>query len=161
MLLILAIWQVGTTPSWVGPTVAIALVIIALSFVSVAVALVVVLSRLLQPLLELSRVIHNLQDDLAWSVKGMRQLTDQSQELLALVRQEAGAFAHAGRRLRRQVVKGADRIQAKLEDLEALYDVVHDEVEDTALDVAAALRTVRQGNGVLGRIRRLLVSRRR
>jgi uncharacterized protein YoxC len=161
MLLILAIWQVGTAPSWVGPTMAIALVIIALSFVAVAVALVVVLSRLVQPMLELSRVIHNLQDDLSWSVKGMRQLTDQSQELLALVRQEAGAFAHAGRRLRRQVVKGADRIQSKLEDLETLYDVVHDEVEDTALDVAAVLRSVRQGNGVLGRIRRLLVSRRR
>jgi uncharacterized protein YoxC len=161
MLLILAIWQVGTAQSWVGPTMAIALAIIALSFVAVAVALMLVLSRLVQPLLELSRVIHNLQDDLSWSVKGVRQLTDQSQELLALVRQEAGAFAHAGRRLRRQVVKGADRIQAKLEDLETLYDVVHDEVEDTALDVAAVLRSVRQGNGVLGRIRRLLVSRRR
>jgi len=81
--------------------------------------------------------------------------------LSLLVRQEAGAFAHAGRRLRRQVVKGADRIQSKLEDLETLYDVVHEEVEDTALDVAAVLRSVRQGNGVLGRIRRLLVSRRR
>ena len=161
MLLILAIWQVGTAQSWVGPTMAIALAIIALSFVAVAVALMLVLSRLVQPLLELSRVIHNLQDDLSWSVKGVRQLTDQSQELLALVRQEAGAFAHAGRRLRRQVVKGADRVQAKLEDLETLYDVVHDEVEDTALDVAAVLRSVRQGNGVLGRIRRLLVSRRR
>jgi len=161
MLLILAIWQVGPAQNWVGPTMAVALVIIALSFVSVAVALVVVLSRLVQPLLEVSRVIHNLQDDLSWSVKGVRQLTEQSQELLALVRQEAGAFAHAGRRLRRQVVKGADRIQSKLEDLETLYDVVHDEVEDTALDVAAVLRSVRQGNGVLGRIRRLLVSRRR
>jgi uncharacterized protein YoxC len=161
MLLILAIWQVSTAQNWVGPTMAIALVIIALSFVAVAVALVLVLSRLVQPLLELSRVIHNLQDDLSWAVKGMRQLTDQSQELLALVRQEAGAFAHAGRRLRRQVVKGADRIQSKLEDLETLYDVVHEEVEDTALDVAAVLRSVRQGNGVLGRIRRLLVSRRR
>jgi methyl-accepting chemotaxis protein len=161
MLLILAIWQAGTAQNWVGPTMAIALVIIALSFVAVAAALVVVLSRLVQPLLELSRVIHNLQDDLSWAVKGMRQLTDQSQELLALVRQEAGAFAHAGRRLRRQVVKGADRIQSKLEDLETLYDVVHEEVEDTALDVAAVLRSVRQGNGVLGRIRRLLVSRRR
>jgi uncharacterized protein YoxC len=161
MLLILAIWQAGAAQTWVGPTMAIALVIIALSFVAVAVALVVVLSRVVQPLLELSRVIHNLQDDLSWSVKGVRQLTDQSQELLALVRQEAGAFAHAGRRLRRQVVKGADRIQSKLEDLETLYDVVHDEVEDTALDVAAVLRSVRQGNGVLGRIRRLLVSRRR
>jgi nitrate/nitrite-specific signal transduction histidine kinase len=161
MLQILAVWQVAPVQGWVGPTVAISLAIVALSFVAVAVALVVVLSRLIEPLHQLSRVIQNLQEDLSWSVKGMRQLTDQSQELLALVRQEAGAFAHAGRRLRRQVVKGADRIQTKLEDLETLYDIVHDEVEDTALDVAAVLRSVRQGNGVLGRIRRLLVARRR
>lgn len=161
MLLILAWLQATTGPGWVGPTVAISLVIVALSFVAVAAALVVVLTRLVEPLHQLSRVVQNLQEDLSWSVKGMRQLTDQSQELLALVRQEAGAFAHAGRRLRRQVVKGADRIQAKLEDLETLYDVVHEEVEDTALDVAAVLRSVRQGNGVLGRVRRLLVSRRR
>jgi uncharacterized protein YoxC len=161
MLLILAVWQVAAVQGWVGPTMAISLAIVAFSIVAVAVALVLVLSRLIEPLHQLSRVIQSLQEDLSWSVKGMRQLTDQSQELLALVRQEAGAFAHAGRRLRRQVVKGADRIQTKLEDLETLYDIVHDEVEDTALDVAAVLRSVRQGNGVLGRIRRLLVSRRR
>jgi len=161
MLLILAVWQVAAVQGWVGPTMAVALAIIALSFVAVAIALVVVLSKLVGPLHQLSRVIQGLQDDLTWSIKGMRQLTDQSQDLLALVRQEAGAFAHAGRRIRRQVVKGADRIQTRLADLETLYDVVHDEVEDTALDVAAVLRAVRQGNGVLGRIRRLLVPRRR
>jgi methyl-accepting chemotaxis protein len=161
MLLILAVWQVAAVQGWVGPTMAVALAIIALSCVAVAIALVVVLSKLVGPLHQLSRVIQGLQDDLTWSIKGMRQLTDQSQDLLALVRQEAGAFAHAGRRIRRQVVKGADRIQTRLADLETLYDVVHDEVEDTALDVAAVLRAVRQGNGVLGRIRRLLVPRRR
>jgi len=161
MLLILAVWQVAAVQGWVGPTMAVALAIIALSFDAVAIALVVVLSKLVGPLHQLSRVIQGLQDDLTWSIKGMRQLTDQSQDLLALVRQEAGAFAHAGRRIRRQVVKGADRIQTRLADLETLYDVVHDEVEDTALDVAAVLRAVRQGNGVLGRIRRLLVPRRR
>lgn len=161
MLLILAVWQVAAVQGWVGPTMAVALAIIALSCVAVAIALVVVLSKLVGPLHQLSRVIQGLQDDLTWSIKGIRQLTDQSQDLLALVRQEAGAFAHAGRRIRRQVVKGADRIQTRLADLETLYDVVHDEVEDTALDVAAVLRAVRQGNGVLGRIRRLLVPRRR
>jgi hypothetical protein len=41
--------------------------------------------------------------------------------------------------------------------LETLYDVVHDEVEGAALDMAAALRSVRRGNGMLGRVRRLLV----
>ena len=60
-------------------------------------------------------------------------------------------------RVRRKLVRGVDRIEAKLADLETLYDLVHEEVEDTALDVTAALRSARRGNGVLGRVRRLLV----
>jgi hypothetical protein len=55
------------------------------------------------------------------------------------------------------MVRGVDRMESKLADLETLYDLVHDEVEDTALDVAAALRSARAGNGMLGRVRRLLV----
>jgi hypothetical protein len=74
-----------------------------------------------------------------------------------VVRHEAGAFAQTARRLRRKTVRAVDRIEAKLEDLETLYDVIHDEVEGTALDLAAALRTLRRGNGMLGKVRRMLV----
>jgi hypothetical protein len=87
----------------------------------------------------------------------VRNLSEQAQDVMVLVRHEAGAFSQTARRLRRKMVRGADRIEAKLEDLETLYDVVHTEVESTALDVAAALRSVRRGNGMLGRVRRILV----
>jgi predicted PurR-regulated permease PerM len=161
MLLTIVIWQAAVEAGWVGRTVALSLLVVALSFVAIAVGVIVVASRLVEPVQQLSRVIQGLEEDLAWSLKGLRQLTEQSQELLALVRHEAGAFAQTSRRLRRQVIRGADRIQTRLADLETLYDVVHEEVEETALDVAAALRSVRRGNGVLGRIRRLLVPGRR
>ena len=161
MLLTIVIWQAAVEAGWVGPTVALSLLVVALSFVAIAVGVIVVASRLVEPVQQLSRMIQGLEEDLAWSLKGLRQLTEQSQELLALVRHEAGAFAQTSRRLRRQVIRGADRIQTRLADLETLYDVVHEEVEETALDVAAALRSVRRGNGVLGRIRRLLVPGRR
>ena len=49
---------------------------------------------------------------------------------MVLVRHEAGAFAQTSRRVRRKVVRGMDRVEERLEDLEALYDVVHAEVED-------------------------------
>ncbi len=148
-------------PGWVGPVVAISLVVVALSFAAIAVGVLIVASRLIEPVQQLSRVIASLQDDLAWSLKGLRQLTEQSQELLTVVRQEAGAFAQTGRRLRRRIERGVDRIQTRLADLETLYDVVHEEVEETALDVASALRTVRTGAGVVARLRRLLVPQRR
>lgn len=161
MLLILALLQAVGGPGWVGPVVAVSLLVVALAFLGIAVGILVVASRLIEPVHQLSRVIQSLQDDLTWTLKGLRQLTEQSQDLLSVVRNEAGAFAHTSRRLRRQVQRGAERIQTRLADLETLYDVVHEEVEETALDVAAALRTVRTGSGVLGRIRRLLVPRRR
>jgi hypothetical protein len=90
-------------------------------------------------------------------VSTVRRLIEQAQDLMVVVRNEAGAFAQTSRQLRRKVTKGVDRIEGKLSDLETLYDLVHDEVEDTALDVAAALRSARRGNGMLGRVRRLLV----
>jgi hypothetical protein len=161
MLMALAMLQAAVSPGWVGPTVAIALVVVAVSFVGIAVGILVVASRLIGPVKQLSRIIQSSQEDLAESLKGLRHLIEQSQELLLVVRNEAGAFAHTSRRLRRRFLKGADRLEARLADLETLYDVVHEEVEETALDVAAALRSVRRGSGVLGRIRRLLVPSRR
>ena len=80
----------------------------------------------------------------------MRRLTEQGQDLMVLVRHEAGAFAQTSRRVRRKLVRGVDRVEDKLADLETLYDLVHGEVEDAALDVAATLRSVRRGNGMLG-----------
>ena len=71
------------------------------------------------------------------------------------VRHEAGAFAQTTRRVRRKIVRGMDRVEERLEDLDALYAVVHEEVEDTALDVAATMRSLRTGNGMIGRVRRM------
>ena len=161
MLLMLALWQTTAGSAWIGPTVALSLAVIALSFIAIAVATVMVMARLVKPIKAVAKVVKDLEDDLTVAIKGVRQLTDQTQNLLSLVRQEAGAFVQTGRRLRRQVIKGAERIRTRMEDLETLYDVVHEEVEDTALDVAAVLRSVRRGSGVLSRIRRLLVPGRR
>src|SRR2546422_3006737 len=42
-------------------------------------------------------------------------------------------------------VKAADAAEARLQDLDALLDVVQEEVESAVLDVAATLRGVRRG----------------
>ena len=110
---------------------------------------------------KLSTMVQGYQEDLAQTLAGGKRLIDQGQDVMVLLRQEVGAFTQTSRRIRRKLVRGVDSIEAKLADLETLYDLVHDEVEDTALDVAAALRTARQGNGMLGRVRRLLVPSRR
>jgi len=154
----LALLQAAAAPAWVGPTMAISLAIIALSILGATVAIVVVALRLSAQAERIGLTASGLQDDVAQTLKSVRRLTEQAQDVMVLVRHEAGAFAQTSRRLRRKLVRGVDRVEGKLADLETLYDVVHGEVEDAALDVASTLRSIRRGNGMLGRVRRLLVA---
>jgi uncharacterized protein YoxC len=156
-MMVLALVQVSASPAWVGPTMAISLAVVALSFLGIAVALAVAAFKLTGQAKKIGTLVDGLQDDIARTLKTVRHLTEQAQDVMVVVRQETGAFAQTGRRLRRKLVRAADRIELKLEEVETLYDVVHDEVEGTALDLAAALRSLRRGNGMLGRVRRLLV----
>ena len=153
----MALVQVSASPEWVGPTMAISLAVMALSFLGIALALAIAALKLTGQVKKVGTLVDGLQDDIARTLKAVRRLTEQGQDVMVVVRQETGAFAQTGRRLRRKLVRAADRVEMKLEELETLYDVVHDEVEGTALDVAAALRSVRRGNGMIGRVRRLLV----
>ena len=156
----LVLLQVGTTPDWVAPTVAISLALLALSFLGMAIAVAVAAFRVAAQAKKVGVLVDSLQDDVARTLKGLHSLTEQAQEVMVLVRHEAGAFTQTARRLRRKTIRAVDRIEAKLEDLETLYDVVHDEIESGALDLAAGLRSLRRGNGVLKRVRRMLVSSR-
>jgi uncharacterized protein YoxC len=154
---ILALVQVGASQDWVGPMMAISLAVIALSFLGIAVAVAVVALRLSGQARKIGTLVDGLQDDVARTLKTVRHLTEQGQDIMVLVRHETGAFAQTARRLRRKTVRAIDRIEMKLQEMETLYDVVHDEVEGAALDVATALRSLRRGNGMLGRVRRILV----
>jgi uncharacterized protein YoxC len=153
----MAVMQVSAYPEWVGPTMAISLAVIALSFLGIALALAIAALKLAGQVKKVGTLVDGLQDDVARTLKAVRRLTEQGQDVMVVVRQETGAFAQTSRRLRRKLVRAADRVEMKLEELETLYEVVHDEVEGTVLDVAAGLRSVRRGNGMLGRVRRLLV----
>ena len=158
----LAVLQdLGATPDWVGPAVAISQVVIAVTVVGTAAVLIYTALRIVGETRKVSTMIQGHQEDVAQALAGARRLADQGQDLLVLIRQEIGAFTQTSRRIRRKLVRGVDNIEAKLADLETLYDLVHEEVEDTALDVAAALRTSREGNGMLGRVRRMIVPSRR
>ena len=153
----LALLQVGTTPDWVGPAVAISLAVLALSFLGMAIAVTVAVFKVAEQAKKVGTLVDGLQDDIARTLKGVSSLTEQAQEVMVLVRHEAGAFSQTARRLRRKTVRAVDRIEAKLQDLETLYDVIHDEIEGGALDLAAALRSLRRGNGMLRRMGRILV----
>jgi uncharacterized protein YoxC len=148
-------------PTWVGTVIAVSLVLIALSFVAIAVGTLVAIKKSQDALKLMGSVLHGLDDDLIPALRSLREMTEKGKAVVDVVKNETDAFARSGRRLRRRIRQGTDRVEERLQDLDALYEVVHEELEEAALSMATLVRTVRTGGGVLQRIRRFLPGRRR
>jgi uncharacterized protein YoxC len=139
-------------PTWVGTVTAISLVIIALSFVSIAVGALIAFKKSQEAL----KTISNVFKDLSPAFQSVRDIADKGKAVVEVVKNEADAIARTSRRMRRRVRQGADRVEERLQDLDALYEVVHEELEEAALSLATVVRSVRTGSGVVKGIRRFL-----
>lgn len=127
---------------WVGPTVAIALVVVAVACAVVATVVVAVGTRTFR------------------AGRRIEEAAEATHGLVSKVHDEVTELVRTSQRLRFEVDRGVRKATRRLQDLDAVAEVVQEEIEETALDVAATLRTVRVGRGVLGRITRLLRKRR-
>lgn len=148
-------------PGWVGPTAAVSLVAIALAFMVIAIATALVSRKAATEIGELSEELAKLRQELSPALVAMRRVADAGAELSGDVREEIQQYLVTSKELRRDLERGVRRVKHRLADLDALYEVVHEEVEDTALDVVTKVRSVRRGVGMVGRIRRWLVRGRR
>ena len=151
MLLLLQAEPIG---GWVGPTMAISLAIIALAFVVIAAAAALTAKQAASEMKQLSHVIDGLRADLAPALSAVTLLSGEGQKLTSMVGAEAEEIVRTIRRFREGLT---DRINR----LDAVYEVLGEEVEETALDLAVTLRSIRSGVGWFGMLRRLLSGRRR
>jgi hypothetical protein len=134
-------------PSWVAVVTGISLAILALAAIAIALSSVVAVLALRTFL----RILEHLAGP---AVSDVRQL-------VATIRTEAESLVGTSRDLRARIVRAADAAETRLADLDALFEVVQEEVETTALDVAATLRNVRRGLSVLEWGRRAIKRRRK
>ena len=146
-------------PGWIGPTVAISLAVIALAFAVIGLGTAVVALKVSREISGLSKLIARLRGEITPALMAIRRVADTGADLSDEIRDEAKEYLLVSRGVREDLQKGVRKVKRKLDDLDALYEVVHEEVEETALDVAAGLRSVRNGAGMVGRIRRWLVRR--
>ncbi len=146
-------------PGWIGPTIAISLAVIALAFAVIGLGTAVVALKVSKEISGLSRLIARLRGEITPALMAIRRVADTGADLSDEIRDEAKEYLVVSRGVREDLQKGVRKVKRRLDDLDALYEVVHDEVEETALDVAAGLRSVRNGAGMVGRIRRWLVRR--
>jgi methyl-accepting chemotaxis protein len=158
MLLLQAVYQVA---GWVGPTIAISLVIIALAFATIALVALLVGRGLGAAVQRSTESINKLNADLIPAMKSLGQMAEDGRALAEIIRNEVGDFTGTTQRLRDRIESGSDRLAQRLDNLEALYDVVEEEITEAALDLTATIRTIRTGAGWFGRIRRLLGGKRR
>jgi uncharacterized protein YoxC len=143
--------------SWIGPTAAISLLIIALCFLAIVSTLLVTLKGLMEQSISLGKEFQQLRQEMAPTLKYLGELGREGASVAEMAKDEIKELVKTSRGIREEVERGVKRAKRRLEDLEAVVEVVQEEVEETALDVGAALRSARQGAGMIGKLRRLLV----
>ncbi len=117
------------------------------------------LSELRQLAVSVERLVDVLDRDARPALQAARTLAEDANRMVTAVKTEVDGFAGTARDLRKRVSRAARSADDRLRDLEALLDVVQYEVEETALDVAAALRTTRRGASILGAMKRAFAGR--
>ena len=142
--------------TWVPPTVAIALVVIAFAFAVMAVTLALTAGKAAVEARELARTISAFQKSLSPILENVHGVTAAGHEVAALVRREAEGFADASRRVRVTADEALKRVEEKLANLEALYDTLYTELEGAALDLGAAVSEARRPEGWIGRVKRVI-----
>lgn len=138
-----------TLPGWVGPTAAISLVIIAGSFAVIAMTTAAAAREALEQLKKVGQAVDALRSDLSPALESVREVGVEAKRLAATVGDEAEEVVDSSRRFR-------VRIRERMANLEAVYDVLEGEIEETALDVATTLRAFRTRAGWYRWVRRLL-----
>ena len=144
-------------PGWVGPTAAISLVVIALAFAAIAAGSVLLARAASKEISELSEKLEGIRGDLHDAMHAVRRVAETGEDLSVKLKDEIQHYLTTSRAVRQDLDRGIRKVKTRLADLDALYEIVHEEVEDTALDVAARVRAVRRGSSVVGRLRRYLV----
>lgn len=146
---------------WIGPTMAISLALIAACFLGIAAVVAIMLREAVERGQSLAKEFAELRKELSPTLQALNRLGTGGAEVVELAQEEVREIIYTTRRLRKDVEKSVTRARRRLADFEAVVEVVQEEVEETALDLGAALRTVRTGTGFIGRLRRLVLPRRR
>lgn len=143
--------------NWVGTTIALSMVVIAICFIGMAIAGF----QIQRDGAELRNELHTLTAELEPAIKAVNRLAVKGEALSEQISGEIREVLETSRRTRFTFERGVKRARRRLQDLDALIEVVQEEVEETALDATAAVRRVRTAGGAIGLVRRLLVRGRR
>ena len=147
--------------AWVGITIALSLVIIAMCLVGVAVTALMSLKEIRSISEALTLELEGLRRELAESLGMLKRLGEQGQDVLDLAKDEINQVVRLSSGIRADIEQGTRRVKRRLADFDAVVEVVQEEVEDTAIEFGATLRTARESTNMIGQLSRLMRPRRR
>ena len=102
----------------------------------------------------LEQLLIGLERDAKPLLESTKALVTEAGEVATKLRTEVHGIIETSQDVRERVIQAADAAEDRLLDLEALVEVLQDEFQETALDVAAALRTTRRGASIIGAMKR-------
>jgi methyl-accepting chemotaxis protein len=144
---------------WAEVVTAISTAIIAAGVVIAGVMAVVTMNEFRSLARAVQRVAELLERDARPTLDSARRLVDDAQHVVSSLRREADDIVDSSQDVRERMQRLLKRTEERLQDLDALIDVVQYEVEETALDVAAALRTTRRGATVFRAMKKAFLGR--
>lgn len=148
-------------PGWIGPTIALSSLVLAICAVGVAITLLLAIREAAERSTSLARELAELRSELTPTLKALARLGDDGADIAEMAKHEVAELVHTSHQFRKDLARGIRRAQKRLADFEAVVEVVQEEVEETALDVTTMLQTARTGAGMLGQLRRLVLPRKR
>jgi uncharacterized protein YoxC len=139
---------------WAEVVTAIAAAIIAV----IALGLVVYAVPLLRQASRTSAALERfLERDSRPLLENARSVVSEASQIASKLRLEIDGVIETSQDIRGRVKNAVDATEDRLLDLEALLDVLQEEMEDTVLDVAAAVRTTRRGSAVFRTMKRVFL----
>lgn len=147
--------------TWADAVTAVATAVIALLLTVLGMAWLVWLKEVRGLMRAVERLVDAAARDAGPALQSARRLVEDASGAVAAMRAEVGGFAKTSRDVRERLERLTQALDDRLRDLDALVDIVQDELEETALDVAAALRATRRGSSVVRAMKRAFLGRRR
>lgn len=140
---------------------AVAVAVLALMSVVLTIALVLWLRDLGRLMVRLDAFAQVLERDGPPLLNAARSVAEDATKVVGSVRGEVAQLVATSRDLRTRVSVAAGALDERVRDLEAVLDVLQEEIEETALDVAGALRATRRGASLLRGLKRAFLRGRR
>ncbi|NIR01794.1 MAG: hypothetical protein GTN78_16625 [Gemmatimonadales bacterium] len=144
---------------WAEVVTAISTAVIAGVVLAFAVAGLMLMREVRALMGTMERLVDVLDRDARPALQSARTMAEDAGKVVAAVRAEVDGLAETSEDVRGRLNRLVRRAEERLQDLDALVDVVQYEVEETALDVAAALRTTRRGTSIARAMKRAFLGR--